>query len=113
MVSGLAIRQFYASSEAVEATAAKEGRPPITFVSFDAAHAGEFDDEYHVAYVGTLRAREWPPSLVRQVGAMVDGRVAIYEDLEGELDINGLEYVECVMAIAAQDPRALGTRYLS
>jgi hypothetical protein len=44
---------------------------------------------------------------------MVDGRIAIYEDLEGELDINGLEYVECVMAIAAQDPRALGTRYLS
>lgn len=113
MVSGLAIRQFYASGEAVEETAAKEGRPPITLVSFDAAHADEFDDEYHVAYAGTLPAREWPPGLVRQVGAMVDGRIAIYEDLEGELDINGLEYVEFVMAIAAQDPRALGTRYLS
>jgi hypothetical protein len=113
MVSGLEIRQFYASGEAVEATAAKQGRPPITLVSFDAAHAGDFDDEYHMAYVGTLPARGWPPGLVRQVGALVDGRIVIYEDLEGELDINELEYVECVMAIAAQDPQALGTRYLS
>jgi hypothetical protein len=102
MVSGLEIRQFYASGEAVEATAAKQGRPPITLVSFDAAHAGDFDDEYHMAYVGTLPARGWPPGLVRQVGAMVDGRIVNYEDLEGELDINGLEYVECVMAIAAR-----------
>jgi len=40
-------------------------------------------------------------------------RVAIYEDLEGELDVTGLEYIECVMAIASRDPRALGTRYVS
>jgi len=44
---------------------------------------------------------------------MLNGRIGIYQDLEGELDIEGLEYVEVVIAIAAQDPRALGTRYLS
>jgi hypothetical protein len=39
--------------------------------------------------------------------------LAICEDLEGELDTTGLDRIECVIAIEAQDPRALGTRYLS
>ena len=60
-----------------------------------------------------LHPRNLPSGLVRQVGAMLDGRIGIYQDLEGELDMHGLEYVEVVIAIAAQDPRALGTRYLS
>lgn len=114
MVSGLAIKQFYASSEAVEEDAAKEGRSPVTLTYFDATHASALDDEYHVVYVGTLPTHEWPSGLIRQLGAaMADGRIAIYEDLEGELNIGGLGCVQYVIAVAGQDPRALDTRYLS
>jgi hypothetical protein len=113
MISGVGMTQCYVSSDAVEPAAANEGQSPSTLTSFDAARAGEFDDDYHTAYLGILPSQEWPTGLIRQVGAMTDGRIAIYEDLEGALDIKGLEYIECIMAIAAQEPRALGTRYLS
>jgi len=113
MASGVAVQQIYASSETVDPAAVEDGRPPATLAVFDAAHATQFDDEYHMAYVGKLHPRNLPSGLIRQVGVMLDGRIGIYQDLEGELDMDGLEYVEVVIAIAAQDPRALGTRYLS
>lgn len=39
MVSGLAIKQFYAAGDAVEPAAAEKALLPKQFVSFDAAHA--------------------------------------------------------------------------
>jgi hypothetical protein len=113
MASGVAVHQLYASSETVDPAAVEDGRPPAAIGVFDAAHATQFDDQYHMAYIGMLHPRNLPSGMVRQVGSMLDGHIGIYQDLEGELDVEGLEFVEVVIAIAAQDPRALGTRYLS
>jgi hypothetical protein len=113
MASGAKVQQLYASSETVDSAAVEDGRPPATLALFDAAHASQLDDEYHMAYIGMLHPRDLRSGLVRQAGAMLDGGIGIYQDLQGELDMDGLEYVEVVIAIAAQDPRALGTRYLS
>jgi hypothetical protein len=113
MASGVAPQQLYASSDTVDPTAAEAGDLPATLTTFDATHAAQFDDEYHIAYSGMLHPRDLPSDAVRQVGAIRDDRALMYEDLEGELHIHGLDYVEVVIAVAAQDPRALGTRYLS
>lgn len=113
MASGVAVQQLYASSEAVDSAAVEADRPPATLAVFDAAPATQLEDEYHMAYIGMLHPFDLPSGLVHQVGALLDDRIGICQDLEGELDMDGLEYVEVVIAIAAQDPRALGTRYLS
>lgn len=107
------VTQFYATSESVDIEAIESGRLPTTFASFDAAHASELDDEYLVAYVGILHADDFPPGGIRQVGALIDSRIGMYHDLEGLLDANDLNSIEFLAALSAQDPRALGTRYLS
>ena len=113
MVSGASFQEMYVSSQAVDESTSRKGELPATFTVVDAAYAPEFDDEYHVAYRGTLLATGLESNLVVQLGTILNGAVGIYEDLEGELDVSGLHRIECVIAIEAQDPRALGTHYLS
>ncbi len=113
MGSAFGSDRFYASSDPVDEGAVEDSRLPARIAYFDSMHVAELDDEYHVAYAGKLQVSEWNYGLIRQVGTLRDGSIAAYEDLEGELDVEDLDYVECVIALAVQDPRALGTRYLS
>lgn len=113
MASALAIDAFYVSNNNLDEDAASKGQLPATFTSFEGRHSADLDDEYHVAFIGELRTNSWPSGVVRQIGATANGRLVMYCDLEGELDIDGLNCVQSVFAMAAQDPRTLDTRYLT
>ena len=87
---------------------------PEGYELLDAEHAPQLDDEYHVAYVGTRPTNDLSqfPS-IQQFGSMLEGRVGIYEDLEGRTrhDRAGSYRVRC--RNRSPRPSALGTRYLS
>jgi hypothetical protein len=82
----------------------------VHFCPLDGGRAASSDRSFQgpawrLAFSGALCPAGWEPCS--------KGRLAICEDLEGELDTTGLDRIECVIAIEAQDPKALGTRYLS
>jgi hypothetical protein len=113
MASGLSIDKLYVSDELVNEVAINEGKLPSSFITFEAAHVGELDGEYQIAYSGNLAAKNWPCGTIRQFGTILNGAVGIYEDLDGVVDIEGIENIEFIVMVVAQDPQALGTRYLS
>ena len=113
MTSGIAVHQMYVSSEPIDVSGSRDVQLPERSELFDAEHAPPLDDEYRVAFVGAVPTSDLSVPDIQQFGVLHEGRVGIYGDLEGVLDTTGLDRIECVVAIEAQDPRALGTRYLS
>ena len=108
----LAITHFYASGNALDEGTTADGQLPDELVRFDAARAADLDDEYQAAYAGSLPTLELPHA-VRQVGAMANDSVVIHHDLEGDLQVDGLDRVDCVIGLAITDPQGHGTRYIS
>lgn len=102
---------FSASEEPLDAKAETVDADAIGTA---ARRAPEHDEPWTVAFCASITPGElarlpW----VRKVTAAADDQPYIAEDLEGRLDLSGLDRVEVVMAIRGENSRTVRTRYIS
>ena len=102
---------FSASEEPLDAKAETVDADAIGTA---ARRAPEHDEPWTVAFCASITPGElaripW----VRKVTAAADDQPYIAEDLEGRLDLSGLDRVEVVMAIRGENSRTVRMRYIS
>ncbi len=111
MITAIAPQQMYTTDAVTSPAELDAGIQPDLLSKFEAKRQAQNDGDYRARIVATVRVDQLESPRVRQVGALLNDKIGMYEDLEAVLDLTGFDLLELVFSILGQDPAALGTRY--